>query len=350
MPPAVPRRRAVLLTTLTATALVTAGLPAAADDEPVVRRFDFGTATSPVGDGWTGVPDASRYSADAGFGIVTVGDAVPISRDRATAADPVAGDFVLGTAWQFVVDVPDGAYEVQVLSGDQLAGTSTTKTEITLEGAVAGTVQARQSVSEATYRATVADGQLTIGVAGAGAGGYVNAITVTPVTDEPDPGPDPEEPVPTLPAPESVRMAHVTPDAVTLRWDEVADATGYVVSRADAVGGPYTVVAETPARVVFTTDAVDTSTAHYYRVQARHTPGLSAPSAAAVSSLTGTAPTLPVDGVLTFDLGSGARSHPVRPASTPRPRGRRRPAPASSTCARSPRPTAAPPTPPARTS
>ncbi|WP_298459105.1 fibronectin type III domain-containing protein [uncultured Cellulomonas sp.] len=310
MQPARPRGHAVPLIALTtAVGLAAAGAPAVADDAVPVRQFDFGTATSPVGDGWTGVPDTNRYTAGAGFGIETVGGVDPISRDRTASdvpADAVANDFVLATAWRFLVDVPDRTYDVRVVSGDKLPTASTTKTQVTLEGVVAGTVQARRATSEATFRTTVADGQLTVDLTGEGAGGYVNAIAITPVTGEPGPGPDPEQPVPTLASPQSVRMAHVTSDAVTLRWDEVTDATGYVVSRADAVDGPYTVVAETPPRVVFTTDAVDTSTAHYYRVQARHPSGVSAPSAAAVSTLTGAAPVLPDDGVLSFDLGSGA--------------------------------------------
>ncbi|RNE63712.1 G-D-S-L family lipolytic protein [Cryobacterium tepidiphilum] len=100
-------------------------------------------------------------------------------------------------------------------------------------------------------------------------------------------------------------MSHVTSEAVTLRWNEVSGATGYVVSRSDTVDGTYAKVAETTERVVYTTDTVDTSVPHYYRVQAKDADGLSAPSAAAVSSLSGAAPTLPDNGTLTFDLGNG---------------------------------------------
>ncbi|WRH26380.1 G-D-S-L family lipolytic protein [Arthrobacter sp. JZ12] len=101
-------------------------------------------------------------------------------------------------------------------------------------------------------------------------------------------------------------MSNVTADAVTLRWNEVAGATGYVVSRASTVGGPYTRVAETADRVVYLTDAVDTTKAHYYKVQARGADGLSPSSAAAVSSLSTDAPALPENGVLSLDLGNGA--------------------------------------------
>lgn len=305
------RTRARLVAAVTTLGVGLAGAPALAAEDPApptTWSFDFGTATSPVAEGWTGIAETNRYSAEAGHGIVVADGVTPISRYRTSlAADPVANDFVLATSWGFAVDVPAGTYDVRVLSGDELTGTSTTKTAISLEGAVAGTIQTRQMVSEQTWRTSVADGQLTVGITGEGAGGYVNGIVVTQVSDDPGtgPDPDPDPPTSTLPAPESVRMAHVADGAVSVRWDEVAGATGYVLSRAEAVTGPWTTVAETGAREVLATDAVDTTATHWYRVQARDAAGLSAPSAVAVSSLT-TPAALPDGGVLTLDLGDGA--------------------------------------------
>ncbi|WP_299033287.1 fibronectin type III domain-containing protein [uncultured Pseudokineococcus sp.] len=284
------------LTALGAPALATGAAPA-----PTSWSFDLGTASSPVADGWTGVPESNRYSAEAGYGIVPAGDVSPISRHRTgTDTGPVAEDFVLGTAWGFAVDVPDGAYDVRVLSGDVLPGTSSTRTSISLEGAPVGSVSARQSVSEETWRTVVEDGQLTVDVTGAGAGGYVNGIQVTEVEV------DPEDPAASLlPAPQDVRMARVTDDAVVVRWDEVPGAAGYVLERAAAVAGPYTEVARVEGRDVFTTDrGVDTTAVHYYRARAVDAAGeVSVPSQAAASSLTTPAPAL--EGPLVLDLGSG---------------------------------------------
>nr|WP_082495208.1 SGNH/GDSL hydrolase family protein [Cellulomonas sp. Leaf334] len=294
-------RRALLAGAAAAALVATAGLPALAADPPTTWKFDLGTATSPVADGYQQVSDATRYSAATGFGIVPADGVTPISRDRG-AEDPADRDFVLATAWTFVVDVPNGTYDVTVRSGDLLAGSSTTKTTVTLEGAGGGSLSSKVATVSGTWPATVADGQLTIGVTGTGAGGYVSSIVVAQT------GTAPEEPEPgtsTIAAPTSVRLAHVTSDAVTLRWNEVAGATGYAVSRSDAVDGTYTEIARTAARDVVTTDPVDTSILHYYRVQAIDAAGLSVPSAAAVSSLPA-APTVPA--VLDFDLGSGALS------------------------------------------
>ncbi|GAA2176758.1 hypothetical protein GCM10009784_24620 [Arthrobacter parietis] len=288
--------------------LCTATTPALAAEEPLTRSFDFGTSESPVAEGWTGIDETNRYSAEAGYGIVPVGGVNPASRLRTPAVpDPVANDFVLATAWGFVADVPNGSYSVRVISGDQLVNGGTTNTTVALEGTAAGTIQARRSVAEQTWQTTVEDGQLTMDFTGEGAGAYVNGVVITEVeaTPEPEPEPEPEEPVSTLAAPQSVRMSHVTSEAVTLRWNEVSGATAYVVSRADAVDGPYTKVAETSERTVYLTDPVDTTKVRYYKVQARGADGLSQSSAAAASSLSTDAPALPENGVLSLDLGNG---------------------------------------------
>ena len=326
------------MATATAAAMVaTGGLPAVAADAPTTWKFDLGTATSPVADGYQQVTDATRYSAATGFGIVPADGVTPISRDRG-AEDPADRDFVLATAWTFVLDVPNGTYDVTVRSGDLLAGSSTTKTTVTLEGAGGGSLSTKVATVSGTWPATVADGQLTVGITGSGAGGYVSSIVVAQT------GTAPEEPEPgtsTIAAPTSVRMAHVTPDAVTLRWNEVAGATGYAVSRSDAVDGTYTEVARTDARDVVTTDPVDTSTLRYYRVQAIDAAGLSVPSAAAVSSLP-TAPTVP--GRPRLRPGQRGARRPARRGSTPPARTARPRGTASSTPVPSPRPTAARPT------
>ncbi|TNU76033.1 G-D-S-L family lipolytic protein [Miniimonas arenae] len=250
----------------------------------------------------------------------------PVSRDRGAAVgDDVARDFLLATSWTFLVDLPNGTYDVTATSGDP-TGSGTTKTTITLEGAAAGTLSAKAAVATGTYRTTVADGQLTVDLSGAGAGAYLNGLQVVAVsTPTPEPTTSPTatpttEPTaqptgtPTdpgygsLPAPTSLRTAYVTDGSITLRWNEIAGATGYVLSRSDDVAGPYTEVASVGDQV-WATDAVATDVVHYYRVQAKGADGLSAPSAAAVATLAGAdVPDveLPDSGILSFDLGSGA--------------------------------------------
>jgi fibronectin type 3 domain-containing protein len=100
-------------------------------------------------------------------------------------------------------------------------------------------------------------------------------------------------------------MSHVTADAVTLRWNAVVGANGYVVTRSDTIDGTYTEVARTTGDVFVTDSGVDTTALVYYRVQATGSAGVSAFAAAAVSSLSAPAVALPDSGVLSFDLGSG---------------------------------------------
>ncbi len=308
-PPRSPRPlRAVLVPTIALT-LGLGTLPAVADEAYAVS-FDFGPGSAPVAEGWTGVTETTLYDAARGHGIELVDGSTPISRLRTNAAaDPVANDFVLGTSWRFLADVPDGRYEVTLHSGDQLTGTSTTRTNVSLEGVPAGSVSSRQAVSTATWATEVTDGQLTVDITGAGAGGYVNGLEVVSVGGDPGAEPDPDEPdedEADLAAPRSLRTARVTDDAVSLRWDEVSGAAGYRLSRADDVDGPFTEVTRAGQREVLATDSgLDTTTAHYYRVQALDAAGVAGPaSAVAVSSLSSPAPELE-DGVLRLDLGSG---------------------------------------------
>ncbi|WP_448003555.1 rhamnogalacturonan lyase family protein [Agromyces bauzanensis] len=202
--------------------------PAAAALEPAddgAFRFDFGTATSPVAGGYLQVANTTSYTAEAGFGVVPADGVTLISRWRSTDGsvvpiDPVNNDFVAGSTWQFLVDVPNGEYDVTVLSGDELAGTSSTATSVQLEGVDAGRIATRQAVASATWRTTIADGQLTMGLTGSGVGAYVNGVIVQPVV--------PEAP----PTPNDVAITRIAHDGVDLAWTPVDAASAYRVHRA----------------------------------------------------------------------------------------------------------------------
>ncbi|MDQ0113428.1 rhamnogalacturonan lyase family protein [Paenibacillus harenae] len=208
---------AIVWTTLLSSASV--GLQRASAEQ-LVRKFDFGTASSPVMADYTGVSDSTLYTAELGYGL----NVAVASRMRSGGTD-LTNDFVLGTAYSFYVDIPNGEYDVTVMSGDLLTGTSTTKTNVMLEDIAAGTISSRQAVTQAVYRTTVADGQLTVGISGAGAGGYLNALII-------------EEAMPVLPdAPADLAVTRVTPNDVTLAWSEVTGAVSYNVFRTEASTG-----------------------------------------------------------------------------------------------------------------
>lgn len=199
-----------------------AGLEPAADG---AFRFDFGTATSPVADGALQVTNTTNHTAELGYGVVPADGVTLISRWRTTdgsvvPVDAVKNDFVAGPGWQFLADVPNGVYDVTVLSGDELAGTSSTATSVSLEGVDRGRITSRQAVASETWRVEVADGQLTAGLTGSGVGAYVNGIVVQPVVPE----------APATPADVAItRLAH---DGVDLAWTAVDGASAYRVYRA----------------------------------------------------------------------------------------------------------------------
>ncbi len=150
--------------------------------EAFVKKFDFGSASSPVMAGYNQVHDQLTYTQERGYGLET---ALPAgaSRNRSGGTD-LTNDFILGTPFTFLADVPNGNYNVTIYSGDLLAGTSTTKTTVALEGVTKGTISTKVAIAQATYSTTVTDGQLTVGIStgysGTGAG-YLNGLVIEQV-------------------------------------------------------------------------------------------------------------------------------------------------------------------------
>ncbi|MCF6475180.1 hypothetical protein FAF44_43440, partial [Nonomuraea sp. MG754425] len=196
--------------TVTAAPAVTAPL----DPAPGLR-FDFGSTTSPLAEGYTRVAHTTLHTPELGYGLDrTVG-----FRDRGTA-DPVTRDFTVSAAYGFAVDVPDGEYELTVLSGDAIAPNITT---LSVEGENRTTITASTGAyGDYTGTARVSDGQLNLGF---GQDGRVNAVLIGPAT-----------------APTGLTVAAIDATAtpsVTLTWNATGD-TGYEVHRAESAAGPWT--------------------------------------------------------------------------------------------------------------
>lgn len=242
--PRAPRHGLRLAAIAGATAVVAALLtatPAAASLAPAedgAWRFDFGTASSPVADGWQQVLTTSLHTAEAGWGITVPDGATLFDRDRTgnrTPADPVAEDFVAGTNWGFLLDgVPVGEYDVTLTIGDALTGTSGTNATMSLEGiAQTRLTTGGAATTTETFRTTVEDGQLTVGFTGSGLGAYVNGLVVAPVVPD---------------APADLATTRVAWNGVDLAWSPADGAATYQVLRADVVGdttGEFSQIAET---------------------------------------------------------------------------------------------------------
>ena len=150
------------------------------DDEissAFIRRFDFGTATSPVESGYARVTGTTAYSSSLGHGWF--GGTVK-SLERGPGTD-LTRDFNYQRVGTFVVDVPVGTYQVTLTSGD--GGPYEHDQQIFLEGVSVDTFTTPAGdVAIRTYTVTVVDGQLTLFLDGSGGidpNMVINALQVT---------------------------------------------------------------------------------------------------------------------------------------------------------------------------
>lgn len=133
-----------------------------------IRLFDFGSANSPVAQGYERVAQNTLYGFANGFGL----DRVVASRDREQDGD-LQRDFIVGSGYTFSVDLPNGDYEVTVISGDAIAAN---KSRVSFNGGefvelTSGTGQ----YAVHTAQVTVDAGRLDVS---AGGDGRINAIEV----------------------------------------------------------------------------------------------------------------------------------------------------------------------------
>ncbi len=119
-------------------------------------RLDLGFG--PVAEGWQRVGQP-RYSSSLGYGWESTAGLRGITRG---VADPLTRDFSRGTDQTFLIDLPDGTYQVTAVLGDPARNND--QMEISAEGAVifeSLDAPGRDSV-QASFRVTVDDGQLNL--------------------------------------------------------------------------------------------------------------------------------------------------------------------------------------------
>ncbi|MGI5291564.1 hypothetical protein ACQEVF_50790 [Nonomuraea polychroma] len=259
------------VTALTVMAQPLSATPAAAAplDPANGLRFDFGSTTSPLADGYTRVAHTTLFSAATGFGL----DRAVGYRDRGTA-DPLTRDFTVSGQYGFAVDVPDGEYEVSVVSGDAIAPNVTT---LSIEGAGRGVITAAtRAYGTYTGTAAVTDGRLDLAF---GRDGRVNAVRIGRAT-----------------APTGLRVAGITASAtpaVTLAWNAAAGAASYEVYRAETAAGPWRRLGSSAgAATTYTDTTAELGLTYTYAVSV---PGgtLGAPLAVEVKDPSAAAPAAP---------------------------------------------------------
>ena len=137
--------------------------------------FDFGISSSTKADGWitltTNAKGQSKtfdslglvYTEEKGYGFT---DGTATSQGRSESYEYTQGvipqnvytDFILPDGQTFVVDVENGNYEVDIISGSAYKST----VKATIEGTAASVSNAANSYTVGTYTVSVSDGQLTI--------------------------------------------------------------------------------------------------------------------------------------------------------------------------------------------
>jgi subtilisin family serine protease/fibronectin type 3 domain-containing protein len=123
-----------------------------------IARFDFGNSTSPVAANYTQVTSAHRYDETRGWGW-SEGSVYSLAR----SGDALTSDFNYTTNATFAMDVPNGEYDVIVTLGESLGGHD--DMGVFLEGLQVDSVTtAPGQFAVNTYRASVSDGQLSLGL------------------------------------------------------------------------------------------------------------------------------------------------------------------------------------------
>ena len=197
-------------------------------------RFDFNYGSSDTADGWTGITQAQLYDEEVGYGWSSSsypnngrargGNESKVSDSSLYA---MAYDFNLGSG-EFLVDLPNGDYEVTIYAADLLDGTSTIKATYTAEGDSFGTISCKQSLGSCTGTVRVTDGQLNITVGGSNA--YINGLTITELLLAPSGLTEKETNV--------VGSSY----QFLLGFNPVSDAAGYNIYRKGTTDSGYSVV------------------------------------------------------------------------------------------------------------
>lgn len=141
--------------------------------------FDINWNQSPTLEGWTGVNNDFVYSKENGYGFRDVMTGGRYRKQSgAESATDMAEDFTLMEG-EFIVDLPNGTYEITTYAGDLLQSTSTIKSGFTMEGKSVGSISARRTLGSLTSNVTIEDGQLNVGIVGPNP--YFNGLEITPI-------------------------------------------------------------------------------------------------------------------------------------------------------------------------
>ena len=155
--------------------------------------FDFGISANSSADGWTTLTVNPKgvsktfdelgltYSEEKGYGFV---DGTATNQGRAESYEYTQGvipqevytDFIIPDGQTFVIDVENGDYEVDIISGSYYKST----VKATIEGTAVSVSNTASTYTIGTYTVSISDGQITI-VFTAGATSRLDGIVVRKV-------------------------------------------------------------------------------------------------------------------------------------------------------------------------
>lgn len=200
-----------------------------------------------------GAPVPSGYLADTGAVYANRGnghtygwnaDNRANARDRNATADQRYDTLVSmqrngNFSWEMAV--PNGTYQVHIVSGDPSATDSAYRVNVEGSLAVSGTPSAKRKWFEADKTVVVGDGKLTVSNASGAVNNKINYLRITQV-------------VAALAAPTNLSAAAVSPTQVNLTWTDNSSAeSGFRVYRSD--GAAWGQVGAVGANVTRFTDA-----------------------------------------------------------------------------------------------
>ncbi|UJF31547.1 polysaccharide lyase family protein [Paenibacillus hexagrammi] len=135
-------------------------------------KFDFGTSSSVVADGYIGVGPSLIYTAEKGYGLNQAID----SRDRSTNSNSLLRDFVISSqSYTFQVDLPNDVYNVKVIAGDDIASN---RTAVTAEGIDLGSTSTpKGQFAELNASVPVTEGKMVFTITGND--GRLNGIEIS---------------------------------------------------------------------------------------------------------------------------------------------------------------------------
>ncbi|MDQ0253193.1 fibronectin type 3 domain-containing protein [Evansella vedderi] len=177
-----------------------------AGSDEALHKFDFGTPTSPVAEGYTKVSHTMVYDSERGYGF----DRTAGSRDQ---AHNLTRDFVIAGGNSFKADVPNGHYRVAITTGAER------DENVTSYSILGGEIKGGVVTAPRQYRTyqdivEVTDGQLVIEFFD---DSRINAVEIVPVIMI-----------------TSLEISEVTlglDSSVSLSWDSMDAANSYNVYR-----------------------------------------------------------------------------------------------------------------------